>query len=354
MDLSSDARGKVFRDATVRVRPFNGANFLEVDITPGDPTTGSLPSGGVIDSTRTSVPVSTDQVLGVLDADTRAYLQILTNEAATAVRGTGGELALALQKLAPLSDDARQIGGMLRRRRVLIEQLVGDSNAIFGTLARRRAELSATVTAGARVLSVSGARTRELQAATRQLPALLAQTESTSSAITSTAPALQVALDRFAPAATSFGSGLRATRRAIPALRELLRASVSLTTSTLTPSLQLAALAAHLGQGVGPAVASYADLATVIRTMVAHGPEIKHFAEAISGVTSTQDAYGVLGRVRIVGLSAPTAEDFGLSSSATHSQLEVMLATALAQHCAGGNPLSCVFALVTPGLGARR
>jgi virulence factor Mce-like protein len=363
IDLSSEAKGKVFRDASVRVRPFNGANFLEVDVSPGNPATGSLPDGGVIDSSRSSVPVATDQVLGVLDADTRAYLQILTSEAATAVHGTGGELAFALHKLAPLSNDARQIGAMLRQRRQLITQLVGESNTIFSTLARRRGELASTVAAGSRVLSVSAARTKELALATRQLPSVLTLGESTSNEIAGVAPQLEVALERFAPAARAFASGLSATRSAIPALQELLRSAVSLTTGTLRPSLQLLALASKLGEGIGAAVTGYAQLADLIHTMVAHGPAITHFSDAISGVVSTQDTYGVLGRVRIVGISAPTAEDFGLSAAAAskpaadgsrsakpHSTLQVMLATALSDYCRRGNPLACAAALMTPGL----
>jgi phospholipid/cholesterol/gamma-HCH transport system substrate-binding protein len=359
MSMSSDARGKVFRDASVRVRPFNGANFLQVDISPGHPSAGSLPAGATIDAARTSIPVATDQVFGVLDADTRAYLQILTAEAAVSLHGGGGALADALHRLAPLSGEARQIGAMLAQRTRLIAQLVGQSNAIFGTLGARRAELAQVVTTASQILSVTGARSPEIAQTTRQLPAVLAQGEATSAAISSVAPNVELALTRLAPAARAFGTGLRTTLRATPALNQFLEAMRSLSRDTLTPSGQLLALSAHLGDGVDAAIVGYENLTQIVRTLIAHEKPIRQFIDAISGEFSTQDAYGVLGRVKFLGIQTPTAEDLGLAPAAVsqasgtggHSELELMLGKVLDQSCRrSGNPVTCLLAVATPGV----
>jgi virulence factor Mce-like protein len=358
MSLSSDARGKVFRDATARVRPFNGANFLQVDLAPGDPSTGTLPAGATLDSSRTSIPVATDQVFDVLDADTRAYLQILTEQAAVALHGTGGELGRALQQLAPLSGEARQIGAMLAQRRTLIARLVGESKAIFGTLGARRAELARVITTASRILAVTGSRTTEIAQATRQLPAVIAQGGATSGAISSAAPLVEEALTRFAPAAAAFAGGLRDTQHAIPGLDRFLSATESLVRGTLAPSRDLVALTAHLGDGVGAAITGYRNLTEIMQALIAHEKPISRFSDAISGELSTQDSYGVLGRVKFIGIQTPTAEDLGLSPAAAspssghggHSRLELMLAAALDELCRGPQPLACVLAIATPGL----
>jgi virulence factor Mce-like protein len=356
ISLSGSARGRVFADASVRVRPFNGANFLEVDILPGHRAAGPLPAGATIDATRTSIPVATDQVLGVLDADTRAYLQLLTEQAAIALHGGGGPLAQALVQLAPLSGEARQIGGMLATRHRLIAQLVGEASSLFTTLGRRHAELAATLTAGTRLLSVTGSRSRELAQAMRELPGVLTQTQATSAAINGLAPELEQALARLAPAAGAFASGLRATRTAIPSLQRFVGATGSLARDTLQPSRELRSFAANLSNGVGPAISSYRDLDALLQTIVDHGAPIAHFSDAISGVFSTQDAYGPLGRVRFLGIAPPSAEDLGLPASAaraapgSHSQLQLMLAAALDHLCRGSQPLACVIAAATPGL----
>lgn len=358
MSLNGDARGKVFRDATVRVRPFNGANFLQVDIFPGRPSTGALPAGTTIAEDRTSIPVATDQVLGVLNADTRAYLQILTEQAATALHGSGGALGHALAQLGPLSGQARQIGAMLAQRDRLIAQLVGESNAIFRTLGARHAELAQVIAAASRILAVTGRRTAEIAQATRALPSVLGQGQATSAAISSTVPLLDQALARFAPAAAAFAVGLRDTRNAVPALQRFLDALASLTRDTLAPSHALKRLAANLGVGVGAAITGYRNLGQIIDTLASHQRAISQFSDAISGEFSTQDSYGVLGRVRLLGIQTPTAEDLGLPASAArpssgiggHSLLELMLNAALDHLCRGSQPLACVLAVATPGL----
>jgi virulence factor Mce-like protein len=358
MSLSSDARGRVFRDATVRVRPFNGANFLQVDIEPGASASGALPAGATIDVSRTSIPVATDQVFDVLDADTRAYLQVLTEQAAVSLHGAGGTLGHALQQLAPLSSEARQIGAMLATRNSLISQLVGESNSIFGTLGARRVELARVIAAASKILSVTGSRTAEIAAATRELPAVIAQGGATSQAISSATPDVERALTRLAPAATAFAGGLRATRTAVPALEHFLGALSSLVRGSSTPSRELVALTGHLGDGVDQAIAGYLNLGRIIRTLIAHERPISQFSDAISGALSTQDSYGVLGRLKFIGIQPPTAEDLGLPSSAAHtasgrgghSRLQVMLASALDRLCHGTEPLACVLAVATPGL----
>jgi virulence factor Mce-like protein len=355
ISLSSDARGKVFRDASARVRPFNGANFLEVDVLPGHPSAGTLPPGGTIDASRTSIPVATDQVLGVLNADTRSYLQILTEQAAVALHGTGGELGHALAQLSPLSTAARQIGDMLAERSKLISQLVGESSSIFGTLGRRHSELASVISDSTKLLSVTAGRTRELSLATRKLPAVLARGAATGTAVSSAGPEVTEALRRLAPAAAAFATGLRAARGAIPALDEFLRAATSLTDHTLTPSHQLEHLAGHLGDGIDAAISGYRDLGSIVQTLVDHAGPISHFSDAISGVLSTQDSYGVLGRVKFIGIEAPRAEDLGLPGKAAkvgrdgHSQLQEMLGTALGDLCLE-QPLTCVIAAATPGV----
>ncbi len=359
MSMGSDARGKVFRDASVRVRPFNGANFLQVDIVPGTRSTGTLPAGSTIDSSRTSIPVATDQVFDVLDADTRSYLQILTEQGGIALHGTGGELGQALKQLAPLSTEARQIGAMLEQRRRLISQLVGNSDTIFSTLGRRHQELAQALSSLTRLLSVTGARTSEIATATRQFPAVLTQGNATSNGIVTVGPEVEQALKEFAPAAAAFASGLRSTRAAVPALDGFLSATRSLVTKTSGPSQALLQLANKIGVGVGPAIVGYEDLTSIMQALIAHEKPISQFSDAISGVLSTQDQYGVLGRIKVLGIQTPTPEDLGLSASTAHvargqahSRLEVMLSEALRRLCRSGttDPLACVLAVATPGL----
>ena len=77
MKLKDDAL-PIHRDARIKVRPrifFEGNLFF--DIQPGSPSSPELESGDTIPATQTSAPVQIDQVLGLLQADTRKDLQRL-------------------------------------------------------------------------------------------------------------------------------------------------------------------------------------------------------------------------------------------------------------------------------------
>jgi phospholipid/cholesterol/gamma-HCH transport system substrate-binding protein len=77
MKLDDDAL-PIHRDAEIKVRPrifFEGNLFF--DLRPGTPSAGEMEDGGTIPASQTSAPVQIDQVLGVLDADTRDDLRKL-------------------------------------------------------------------------------------------------------------------------------------------------------------------------------------------------------------------------------------------------------------------------------------
>jgi virulence factor Mce-like protein len=72
----TDAGRPLRQDASLKIRPrlFLEGNFY-VDLQPGSPDAPELADGGIIPVTRTAVPVQLDQVLAVLQSDTRRALQ---------------------------------------------------------------------------------------------------------------------------------------------------------------------------------------------------------------------------------------------------------------------------------------
>jgi virulence factor Mce-like protein len=79
-------------DAQMKIRPrifLEGNEF--VDIQPGTPEAPVLKSGGSIPASQTSAPVQFEEVLRVLQSDTRSDLQTLLKELATGLDGGGAE-----------------------------------------------------------------------------------------------------------------------------------------------------------------------------------------------------------------------------------------------------------------------
>jgi virulence factor Mce-like protein len=81
----------IHKDATLQVRPriFLEGNFF-VDLHPGSPSAPTLGDGDTIPVNQTSAPVQIDQVLGVLQRDTRKNLQGVLKELSTGLAGQGG------------------------------------------------------------------------------------------------------------------------------------------------------------------------------------------------------------------------------------------------------------------------
>src|SRR5438132_7943501 len=68
----------IHRDAELKIRPriFLEGNFF-IDLQPGTPSAAGMHSGATIPIAQTASPVQLDQVLGALQANTRADLQKL-------------------------------------------------------------------------------------------------------------------------------------------------------------------------------------------------------------------------------------------------------------------------------------
>jgi phospholipid/cholesterol/gamma-HCH transport system substrate-binding protein len=71
----------IHTDATLKIRPriFLEGNWF-VDLQPGSPSAKTISSGHMIPITQTANPVQLDQVLGALNTDTRANLQVFLQE----------------------------------------------------------------------------------------------------------------------------------------------------------------------------------------------------------------------------------------------------------------------------------
>ncbi len=87
LTLEPDMRGKIFADASAELRPASAIQNLILNVDPGTPARGPLPDGTPIPVGRTTAFVAIDDLTGILDADTRAYAQIVIGEAERSLRG---------------------------------------------------------------------------------------------------------------------------------------------------------------------------------------------------------------------------------------------------------------------------
>ena len=218
---------RVYRDASVLLRPKTGLKDMVAELTPGTEAAGRLPDGGRIPVSQTLPDVNLDEILAALDADTRDYLTLLLNDGGQALKGNGRELGNTIRRIEPTAKLSRRVNEALAERSanikraihnfsLLTEELgdrddtvadfVVDSNAVFAALARQDANLRETL---------------------RELPSSLQITQSTLAKATTLADELGPTLEALRPAARALGPTQRQLRPFLrtttPIIRDELR-----------------------------------------------------------------------------------------------------------------------------------
>src|SRR5215217_7739849 len=243
--------GRVYKDATVLLRPKTGLKDMVAELEPGTPRAGRIKEGGVIPVGQTLPDVNLDEILAALDTDTRDYLTVLVGAGAEGLRGNGRRLAKAIRRFEPSARYGRKVFGSLAQRRQNIKRVihnlslimdelgakddqvaefVENSNAVFATLARQDANLRATLT---------------------ELPSALSETQRGLGKAKTLADELGPTLQALRPGARALGPTLRQVRPFVrettPVIRDEIRPFVRASRPTvreLRPALRDLAAAA--------------------------------------------------------------------------------------------------------------
>ncbi|MCW3010526.1 MAG: hypothetical protein JWO90_930 [Solirubrobacterales bacterium] len=204
LTLKLDAAfGATPADSTAKIRPRSALGLKYVELEKGT-SPRSIPSGGTLPASQTSVPVDIDEVYDTFDAETRAASQVNLEEFGNALTGRGTDLSTTIQelpalfgRLAPvmrnLGADATDLDGFFAEladtARVLAPvsrtqaRLFGSMATTFAAIGRDPRALQDTIGKGPGTLRVATASlrtqrpflvrtaafSRDLQGATREL-----------------------------------------------------------------------------------------------------------------------------------------------------------------------------------------
>ncbi len=115
---------RVYKDATILLRPKTGLKDMVAELTPGTAAAGRLPEGGRIPVSQTLPDVNLDEILAALDADTRDYLTLLLNDGGRALKGNGRELANTIRRIEPTAKLSRRVNEALAERAANIKRAI--------------------------------------------------------------------------------------------------------------------------------------------------------------------------------------------------------------------------------------
>ena len=310
---------RIYKDATILLRPKTGLKDMVAELTPGTPSAGRLEEGETIPVSQTLPDVNLDEILSALDADTRDFLLLLLNDGAEGLGSErkGRELAQAIRRIEPTALYARRINEGLAERRRNLARVVHNFSLLTEELGKRDTQLANFVQNSNAVFETLAEQDDALRAALRRLPGTLATTQRALGRVDTMAQALGPTLEELRPAARALAPALRETR---PFLRE----TTPITRDELRPFARAALPAIEeLRPAMRNLAATTPDLTssfTVVNrllNMLAYNPPgereegflfwqswVNHAGNAIF---ATQDAHGPIRRGLIV-LSCSTAQ----------------------------------------------
>src|SRR5215210_2064026 len=108
---------RVYKDATVLLRPKTGLKDMVAELTPGTRAAGRLPEGGRIPVSQTLPDVNLDEILAALDTDTRDYLKLLLGDGGIALKDNGRALGDAIRRFEPTAIYTRRANEALAERK---------------------------------------------------------------------------------------------------------------------------------------------------------------------------------------------------------------------------------------------
>jgi phospholipid/cholesterol/gamma-HCH transport system substrate-binding protein len=195
------------QNASAKVRPVNLLGEKYVDLEPGD-ISKPEPSGAVIPASRTAVPVEVDDVLNVLDPDTRTALRLLINESGLALAGRGTDFNRTLTDLPPALDEAKKVVSQVAAENKNLETAITQGNKVIHSMASRGDDLGDLVDSAAKALQTTADRRAQLGDTVRTAPAALSRLRTTLGDLRSATDDLAPAADDLRTATPSLASTL--------------------------------------------------------------------------------------------------------------------------------------------------
>lgn len=250
MELKPKYEHRVHPNATMLLRPKTGLKDMIVELNPGTAAGGpAVRDGYMVPVSNTLPDVNLDEILSVLDGDTRTYLQMLLNGAATGLEGNGGNLAQVFRRFEPTARDTAKFTKLLAERRQYIKRSIHNFGVFTNALAARDDQLATFVDSSNEVFQHFANQDANLQRTIALLPSAL---RDTNAALTQT----KAFADQAGPALGALRPGARALGPSLVETRPFLLQTTPIIKNQLRP---FTVVATPVVKELAPAAAEFAD-----------------------------------------------------------------------------------------------
>jgi phospholipid/cholesterol/gamma-HCH transport system substrate-binding protein len=202
----------VYRNATMLLRPKTGLKDMTVEVNPGTPSAGRVPSGYTVPQSQTAPDVNFEEFLAALDAETRAYLQELIAGAGQGLKGNSANLSATIKRFDPISRYAREITAQLQFRNKNIEHAIHNFQLFVSALGDKDTEIAQLIDASNAVFQTFAEQDKSFQRTLHLLPGALSKTRSGLGKLATAAGVLGPTLVKLEPFARAFAPAQEASR----------------------------------------------------------------------------------------------------------------------------------------------
>jgi virulence factor Mce-like protein len=202
-------------DSSAIVRQKNLLNETYIEVSRGTRAAGTMPSGGVIPVRRTVTPVVIDQVLAILDPQTRDRLQLLIDGAGQGLDGRGGDLNAEAASSDRLVGSLNGPAAELATRRQQLEDIVVELRRLYDTLAGQRDQVRQELGTFNQVMGQLATQEQQIGGTVRQADVLL---QNLDALVVGEAPNLRGTLQSLPAALTSTAGFLDQSNRILGAI----------------------------------------------------------------------------------------------------------------------------------------
>jgi ABC-type transporter Mla subunit MlaD len=173
-----DSAKPIGQGAQVNIRPTDllGERYAEIK---GGDSAKPMPSGTLVPMSRTAEPVELDDILNMLDADTRTRLGILINEAGVALAGRGANFNKLLAQLPPSLDDTAKLLKQIRGQNAALKVGVRRADSVTALVNGRREDMGKLIRQASEALDVVAQKRTQLGSTIQNAPGALANLRST-------------------------------------------------------------------------------------------------------------------------------------------------------------------------------
>jgi phospholipid/cholesterol/gamma-HCH transport system substrate-binding protein len=307
---------RLYRDASILLRPKTGLKDMTAELTPGTPEAGELAEGQRIPASQTLPDVNLDEILASLDTDTRDYLRLLLADGGEGLKGNGRELAQTIRRFEPTARYAREANEQLALRRQNLKRVVHNFSLLMEELGNKDTQLAEFVQNSNAVFGSLASQDANIRETLRELPSTLDVTQETLAKVDTMASVLGPTLEDLRPAARALGPALRDTRPFLTTTTPVLREQIRPFTRAALPTVrELRPALRDLAAATPDLTRSFKVVNALLNTLAYNPPGateegylfwLSWANHAGATVFATQDAHGPI-RHGIVVFSCDTA-----------------------------------------------